>query len=148
MGAPVKRRDCNCDNDEQSRVDLSGMREGKVICPKCTIELDSTYTRCPYCNGPLTEPPRQEPGTGDEPREPVTVASTWGDDGLVTVAKSLLESAQIPCAVRRFGRQKELVVMPEDADDARLILAEARESADSEDDGSESADSEGDVGHS
>ena len=100
-----------------------------MICPKCTVELDPTYTRCPYCNGPLTAPPRQ----GSETGEPVAVIATW-DASLVAVAKSLLESAQIPCMVRKFGRQTELVVMPEDADDARLMLAEARESADSESD--------------
>ena len=79
-----------------------------------------------------------------EPLEPVTVLAT-GDPGLMAIAKSILQSAEVLFATRGegiqdiigFGRMAggfnpltgpmELQVRAEDAEDARLLLADLLE---------------------
>ena len=68
-----------------------------MFCPVCGDEYQAGYTRCDDCDATLVEnlPSQGEPG----PFEMVTVLET-GDQSLIAVARSLLESAGIPCIAR------------------------------------------------
>ncbi len=101
-----------------------------MFCPHCNAEYVPGFTRCADCDVelvealPAAEPPRRHP-TGD----PVTVFSSR-DPGLVAIAESLLQSADIRFSVRGgllpypAAFPVDLQVLADDADDARGILAE------------------------
>ena len=127
-----------------------------MFCPNCHAEYIAGFTRCADCDVPLVEElpqrPRRErsPLPPDSPRpagppcdhlELVTVLAS-GDPGLMAIAKSLLQSADIPFLVQgegvqdlfgvgRIGSGFNLVTGParlqvgaDDAPDARELLAE------------------------
>ena len=127
-----------------------------MFCPKCHAEYIAGFRRCADCDVPLVEelpqPPKRvrEPLPADPPRptgpprdhlELVTVLAS-GDPGLMAIAKSLLQSAEIPFVVQgegvqdlfgvgRIGSGFNLVTGParlrvgaDDAADARELLAE------------------------
>jgi hypothetical protein len=101
-----------------------------MFCPHCNAEYVPGFTRCADCDVELVEslpvagPPQRHP-TGD----PVTVFSSR-DPGLVAIAESLLQSADIRFSVRGglvpypTALSVDLQVLADDADDARRILAE------------------------
>lgn len=68
-----------------------------MFCPVCGDEYQPGFTRCSQCNADLVEqlPSAPEPA----PFELTTVLET-GDQSLVAVAKSVLDSAGIPCVAR------------------------------------------------
>lgn len=68
-----------------------------VFCPVCRDEYQAGFSRCDNCSVPLVESlgPEAEP----TPFELTTVLET-GDQSLVVVAKSVLDSAGIPCVAR------------------------------------------------
>ena len=131
-----------------------------LYCPKCRAEYVAGFTRCTDCDLPLVEelPPRPERARKHEqtdvPRSPqmppartdppdhfelVSVLAT-SDPGLMAVAKSLLQSAQIPFVAEGeaiqdlfgIGRLSfnpltgaaVLRVAPQDTADARALLAD------------------------
>ena len=135
-----------------------------MFCPSCKAEYVPGYTRCSDCGvalvDSLPEPehkqkhydtptelaPDPEPFVlSTEPLNLVTVLSS-GDSGLMAVAKSILESAQIRCMVEGEGVQDlfgigrvvggfnpitgpmRLRVRADDAADARLLLADLERS--------------------
>ena len=110
-----------------------------MFCPKCGAEYVAGFTRCSDCDLPLVEA-KPSPPPPDH-LELVTVFVT-GDSGLIAIAKSLLQSADIPFLVQGEGVQDflgigratggvnritgpmEIQVRADDAGDARLILAD------------------------
>jgi hypothetical protein len=68
-----------------------------MFCPVCGDEYQAGFTRCTDCDTELTETlvSRPEPA----PFELITVFET-GDQSLVAVVKSMLDSAGIPCVAR------------------------------------------------
>ena len=127
-----------------------------MYCPICRAEYIAGFTRCSDCNVPLVEelPPRAtrarrpKPHDSPQPHLPprddlklVTVLAS-GDPGLMAVAKSLIQSADIPFLVQGEGIQDlfgvgrigsgfnvvtgpaRLQVGADDADDAREVLAD------------------------
>jgi hypothetical protein len=101
-----------------------------MFCPRCKAEYVPGFTRCADCDVelveslPVAQSPRRHPA-GD----PVTVFSSR-DPGLVAIAQSLLQSADIRFSVRGglvpypTALPVDLQVLADDADDARRILAE------------------------
>ena len=127
-----------------------------MFCPKCHAEYIPGFTRCADCDLPLVDELPQCPKRAREPLPPgppraagspcdhldiVTVLAS-GDPGLMAIAKSLLQSAQIPFLVQgegvqdlfgvgRIGSGFSLVTGParlqvgaDDAADARRLLAD------------------------
>jgi len=127
-----------------------------LFCPKCHAEYIAGFTRCADCDVPLVEELPQRPKRVREPLPPdpprptgphsdhlelVTVLAS-GDPGLMAIAKSLLQSAEIPFVVQgegvqdllgvgRIGSGFNLVTGParlqvaaDDAADARELLAD------------------------
>ena len=68
-----------------------------MFCPVCGDEYQAGYSRCDKCGVALVESLGPEPEP--TPFELRTILET-GDQSLVVVAKSLLESAGIPCVAR------------------------------------------------
>lgn len=68
-----------------------------MICPKCQAEYRPESTECPACQAPVVERPH-------EPMELVLVYQS-GDMGRVMLAKSFLESAEIPYIVKNEEEQ-------------------------------------------
>jgi hypothetical protein len=68
-----------------------------MFCPVCGDEYQAGFTRCTDCDAELVEtlPSAPEPA----PFELTTVFET-GDQSLVAVVKSVLDSAGIPCVAR------------------------------------------------
>ena len=126
-----------------------------MFCPKCHAEYIPGFTRCSDCDVALVDslPQAASAGKAKEPKRDyrsstpadlVTVLSA-GDAGLIAVAKSVLQSADIPFLVQgeavqdlfgagRLGTGFSLVIGPiaiqvraEDAAEAREILTELRE---------------------
>ena len=106
-----------------------------MICPTCGVQFDPTYGRCPYCevdlvaeSSPQTKAaprseradPRGEPHDAFSP-VPLLRTSDWG---LLAIAQSMLASAEIPMLNQRVRGGAVLFVAPQDADDARAILAD------------------------
>ena len=122
-----------------------------MICPKCHAEYVSGVTECYDCGvdlayaltpEPIASRPAFEPrGVPAGPFSLVTVFATT-DAGLMGIARTMLESAQIPLVVEgqgqtypdlegpglvstfRPGGLVSLRVAPHDADDAKVLLAE------------------------
>ncbi len=115
-----------------------------MYCPKCRAEYVPGCTRCSDCMVPLVEQLPPEPKLGRRsglPAPLVTVLAT-GDPGLMAIAKSLLQSAEIPFMVQGEGIQDlfgagcfgtgfnlitgpaKLQVAAGDADEARELLAD------------------------
>ena len=124
-----------------------------MICPECGAEYVLGLTRCVDCGGELVDalpeplrPAPQSPQATHLPRndppdhfELVTVLAT-SNPGLMPLAKSLLQSAQIPFVVEGEGIQDlfgigrlsfnpitgpaALRVASQDAADARALLAD------------------------
>ncbi len=109
-----------------------------MFCPTCGDEYRSGFTRCSDCDVDLVAnapADRQAP----EPFEMATVLET-GDQSLIAVAKSVLDSAGIPCIARNERLQNlfgwgtvgtgfnvamgpiRLQVLKEDESDARQML--------------------------
>ncbi|HEX4998161.1 MAG TPA: DUF2007 domain-containing protein, partial [Terriglobia bacterium] len=115
--------------------------EAPVFCPNCGCEYRPEFTECADCRVSLVSVPPGADRGGDE--EPVTVYQT-GDAALVALARSILDSADIPFAVRGEGVQ-DLIgggrllglnpvvglvsfdVNPEDSEEARTLLSELEE---------------------
>jgi hypothetical protein len=92
----------------------------------------------------VDEPPEPEPAPAPAPLDLVTVFKS-ADPGLIALAKSLLESAQIPFVTRGEGIQDwvglgrfpgganiavgpvDLRVSSEDADEAKMLLEDLEE---------------------
>jgi len=154
-----------------------------MFCPRCGAEYRAGFTECADCLVPLVDelphdegpaerdgssgPPEARGATGQgsarkRPRpdlELVTVFAT-GDQGLVALVKSLLQSADIEFMVRGEGIQNlfgigglsasgfnpitgpaEFLVSAEDADDARTLLEDL--TADDDGDGDVVDDDDG-----
>jgi hypothetical protein len=101
-----------------------------VFCPQCQAEYIPGFTRCADCSIDLVEVlPADKPRSRTVPD--LTTVLSSRDPGLVAVAKSLLQSADIRFSVcgellqnpYAFG-PVELQVLASDADDARRILAD------------------------
>jgi hypothetical protein len=69
-----------------------------VFCPICGDEYRTGFNRCADCDVDLVANPPAEPAP-PEPFELTTVLET-GDQTLIAVAKSVLDSAGIPCIAR------------------------------------------------
>jgi hypothetical protein len=120
-----------------------------MICPKCKAEYVAGFTRCSDCQVPLVdalpEPAdraqkRTKPGKSKAPLERLELETVLksGDPGLVMLAESLLQSADIPfmprggisTTVAGWGglagenRPVELLVNRVDAEQARALLAD------------------------
>ena len=113
-----------------------------MICPNCKAEYRQGYTVCAECQVPLVDklPESEEEAEAEPELEPVTILET-GDPADILVAKSLLEDAGIEYFPRGEGVQDlfgvgrmgsgfntlagpvEIQVRPEDADEARRLLA-------------------------
>lgn len=63
-----------------------------MFCPECGTEYREGFTACADCKVDLVDEPPPPPSSG----ELVTVLETH-DRGLILVAKSILEGADIPC---------------------------------------------------
>ena len=99
-------------------------------CPKCHVEYVPGFTRCADCDVELVEVlPAAKSARRDSNDELVTVFSSH-DPGLVAIAESLLQSADIRFSVRGAllpypgALPIDLQVLAGDADEARRILAE------------------------
>jgi hypothetical protein len=128
-----------------------------VFCPKCKAEYVPGRTMCSDCGLELVDalperrpkkrrhhrpakPPDPAPpySLSDEPADLVTILAT-GDSGMMAIARSLLQSAQIPFVVMNEAAQDvigigrivgynpitgpmQLLVRAPDAADAELIL--------------------------
>ncbi len=113
-----------------------------MYCPKCGAEYVPGFSRCSDCDLPLVEA-KPSPPPPDH-LDLVTVFVT-GDSGLMAVAKSILQSADVHFLTRgelvqdflgigratggvnRITGPMELQVRSEDAADARLLLADLTE---------------------
>jgi hypothetical protein len=115
-----------------------------LYCPKCLAEYVPGYTRCFDCDLPLVEELPSPPKRARRSKLPdpfVTVLAT-GDQGLMAIAKSLLQSAEIPFMVQGEGVQElfgagclgtgfnlvtgpaKLLIHADDADEVRALLAD------------------------
>jgi hypothetical protein len=104
-----------------------------LFCPQCRAEYVPGFTRCGDCDVELVdELPVAKRVRRDRTEDLVTVFSSH-DPGLVAIAESLLQSADIRFSVRGelFPYPRvfpvDLQVLADDADDARRILAELSE---------------------
>ncbi len=116
-----------------------------MICPKCEAEYRPGFTCCSDCLVPLVdalpEPkPKPRPDAVSRPdRHPVALTDAVcvyrsGHRGRLAVAKSVLQSADVPFVVLNEALQTltglvgiapvEILVSAADAEDARLLLAE------------------------
>lgn len=120
-----------------------------MFCPVCGDEYQTGFTRCAECETELVEtlPSASEP----LPFELTTVLET-GDQSLVAVVKSLLDSAGIPCVARNERLQNlfgwgsigtgfnaamgpiRVQVLKEDEETARELLRAVPASGDEEGD--------------
>lgn len=109
-----------------------------MFCPNCGDEYRAGFTRCADCEVDLVADPPAEPPPSEE-FAMATVLET-GDQSLIAVAKSLLDSAGIPCIARNERLQNlfgwggigagynvamgpiRLQVLEEDEADARELL--------------------------
>jgi len=152
-----------------------------MFCPRCGAEYRPGFTECADCLVPLVDrlPGDGEPGVpargsgppraaepagqdsaGRRPRPDLMLVKVFatGDQGLVALAKSLLQSAGIEFMVRGEGIQNlfgigslslvnpftglvEFLVAAEDADDARTLLEDL--TADDDGDGDVVDDDDG-----
>jgi len=112
-----------------------------MFCPNCKAEYREGYTVCAECQVPLVDklPESDEDAEAEPDLKPVTVLET-GDPAELMVAESLLEDAGIEFFPKgemvqdMFGAGRlggfntlagpvEIQVRPEDADEARRLLA-------------------------
>jgi Putative prokaryotic signal transducing protein len=100
-----------------------------MYCPQCRAEWVSGITRCPDCDVELVDELPAKPARDETTDDLVTVFSSH-DPGLVAIAESLLQSAEIGVSLRGDlspypgALPVDLQVLASDAADARLILAE------------------------
>ena len=79
-----------------------------MYCPKCRSEYVEGVRECDDCGSPLVQD--LPSGAAERPPRParsgdlVTVLAT-GNGAVITVAKSVLEDAGIPCSVKGEGLQ-------------------------------------------
>jgi Putative prokaryotic signal transducing protein len=116
-----------------------------VICPTCGADYVPGFTECSDCLMPLVdslpEPkPKPQPDPVSRPNQhPAALTDAVcvyrsGHRGRLAVAKSVLQSADVPFVVLNEALQTltglvgiapvEILVSAEDAEDARLLLAE------------------------
>jgi len=124
-----------------------------VICPRCGAEYRPGFTRCSDCDVPLVESPARpnaehesaSPSQVDPGREAVELVSVFrsNDPGRIALAKSILASAEVPYVMHNEATQRamgvspffmpagnllfgptEILVRREDAEDARLLIAD------------------------
>jgi len=98
-----------------------------MFCPNCRSEYREGFTVCAECNVALVPelPPEPEP----EYVEWVTVLTT-SDESSALVAETVLEAAEIPCAIKGEGLEeifptmnaKEVQVPVEYEEEARQLL--------------------------
>jgi hypothetical protein len=101
-----------------------------MYCPQCHVEYVVGFTRCADCDVELVEVlPAAKSARRDSNDDLVTVLTSY-DPGLVAIAESALQSADIRFSVRGAllpylgALPIDLQVLAGDADDARRILAE------------------------
>ena len=114
-----------------------------MICPKCGAEYVPGFTECSDCLLPLVDSlPKPKPQPDPVSRlnqHPAALTDAVcvyrsGHRGRLAVAKSVLQSADVPFVVLNEALQTltglvgiapvEILVSAEDAEDARLLLAE------------------------
>ena len=74
-----------------------------MFCPQCRSEYREGFTRCESCDVPLVAVLPPETGDPSE-RDLVTVFET-GDPGLLAMAHSILDEAQVPYLTQGEGIQ-------------------------------------------
>lgn len=74
-----------------------------MFCPQCRSEYREGFTRCESCDVPLVAVLAPEAGDPSD-RELVTVFET-GDPGLLAMAHSILDEAQVPYLTQGEGIQ-------------------------------------------
>lgn len=74
-----------------------------MLCPQCRSEYREGFTRCEICDVPLVAVLAPEAGDPSH-RELVTVFET-GDPGLLALAHSILDEAQVPYLTQGEGVQ-------------------------------------------
>lgn len=126
---------------------MSVYKEASVICPGCGGECRARLKVCPVCGAPLaSEKPESEPREDARKFELCTILAT-SDPGLIAVAKSLLDDADIPFMVRGEGIQglfpgslnvvlgpAELQVSVRDKEEAGAILSRLSDAFSGEED--------------
>ena len=109
-------------------------------CPECNVEYHDTAIRCSDCDVELTLGPPIPPIQEEHPDPKIETVYATGDPALVTMVKSLLESAEIEYFTKGYEIQDlvgigrlgglnyvigpvEFVVAAKDAPTARELLA-------------------------
>ena len=101
-----------------------------MFCPQCHAEYMPGFTRCADCDVELVEMPAVDKPARREPMGDLVTVFSSRDPGLVSIAESLLQSADIRFSVRGglvpypTALSVDLQVLAGDADDARRILAD------------------------
>jgi len=115
-----------------------------MFCPKCRAEYREGFTQCVDCLVPLvSQLSDPEPSQATPPLDLVTVFKS-SDPALVALAKSLLETAEIPFVARGEGIQDvigwgrfpsgvnlltgpvELEIDAKDVEEAKTLLQDLR----------------------
>jgi len=120
-----------------------------MFCPKCGAEYREGFTQCADCLVPLVkQPPEAKPKPSPAPPPPLELVTVFksGDPAVLALAKSLLESAEIPFLARGEGIQDlvgwgrfpgganlaigpvEIQVNADDLEQAKTLLLELQES--------------------
>jgi hypothetical protein len=110
-----------------------------MYCPSCDTSIEPTDTECPACGAELD---RIQPGPPPDPNIQMTPVLSTGDQAVIALAKSLLESEGIEYFVRAEGLQDlfgwgrlgfaynivagpaQFVVRNDDAEHARELLSD------------------------
>jgi len=77
-----------------------------MMCPQCGATYPPGVTRCPECNVELVDETTEAPPDGADWVEDVVVLETT-DEGLLMVARSLLEAEGIRCFAQ--GEEGQLI---------------------------------------
>lgn len=74
-----------------------------MFCPQCRSEYREGFTRCESCDAPLVA--ALPPEAGDPSERDLVVAFETGDPGLLAMAHSIVDEAEIPYLTQGEGVQ-------------------------------------------